>query len=83
MDFPVDILALVSQHVMNACKDNYGTAVLAVAPSHSCNKMEYLVIKVSGQLMHSNALQRRLAFSFTAIVLAYNNFLLPTVMKFH
>ena len=37
---PVHKLALVTQHIMNACKDNYGTAVLATAPPHSCKKME-------------------------------------------
>ena len=82
MDCPVDKLALVSQHIMNACKDNYGTAVLATTLPHSCNKMECFNYKGERVINAKQCTSKKFSLQLYS-----NNFglkqLCTTVMKFH
>ena len=63
-------MALVTQHILNSCHEDYGNVVLTTEGiPESSNETECLVIKVSRQ-MHNDTFKRRLAFILTVIVSA-------------
>ena len=61
-------MALVTQHVMNACQEDYGNAVLVTGGTLSgSNKTEHFIYK--GEWVNTcNTFKRRLAFSFTVMI---------------
>ena len=62
--------ALVKQHIVNICQEDWGNAVLATEGSpNSSNKTVLFSYKDEWQ-MHSDAFKRRLAFGFIVIILA-------------